>query len=107
MSKAIKNQKQEQKSEFIKKLDEFSDSLPKIITNKKTQGVILLYAEITPSENEKELYKGAIFYKGSRINLTKIMVRSCISDSEFELLNKDAMRITLLNEMINSKKMTN
>lgn len=85
-------QTQGQESEFISKMKQLADSLPKMITNKETQGVILLFAEINPVDKNKIYYNGHHVFSGKVINLAEILAQ-LINEPTFETIYEKAVKI--------------
>ena len=85
-------QTQGQESEFISKMKQLADSLPKMITNKETQGIILLFAEINPADKNKIYYNGRHVFLGKVINLAEILAQ-LINEPTFEPIYEKAVKI--------------
>lgn len=92
MNEKTQNQTQEPQSEFISKMKKLADSLPEMITDKDTQGIILLYAEIIPEDKNKIYYNGRHVFLGKVINLAEILAQ-LINEPTFETIYEKAVKI--------------
>jgi len=92
MNEKTQNQTQEPQSEFISKMKKLADSLPEMITDKDTQGIILLYAEIIPEDDENANYAGSNTLIGKKTNAIEILAQF-INDPQCNLIHKTAVKI--------------